>query len=748
MSVNSFPSSSDLNGEGLPLTSEMLETSHNYKKLLGLVLEWTGKEPFLTQMLFKTILDSQEAPIPGKEPEWVENFVRSRLLKNWENNPKLKPVWHIRDRLLKNKDKRRSLQLLEFYEKVLNEEIVFTDNSSEQKELQLLGLIAKHRGRLTVHNRIYREIFNEDWIKKAKQTLSSQIDPNDEQFLRAFTDLEHKLLSSQNEIISSIENGNHSSTVSQPLYEVLRDVTTKVGQIVGADRTSIFLLNDDKTELWSLVAEDESGQFLDIHVPVGEGIAGLVAKHKQVIHIADNVYDDPRSQLVKESDKKFNYKTKNILAFPILNDNLEIIAVVQLLNKIPQPGDTQKGFSHQDLERLAKCVIPIRRILETCQSCYEGIKKAQANAALAKATRSLDQVNLDTKMILTRVMDAAKELLNADRSTLWLYDDHRGDLWTELPKEGVIRCPVGIGYAGQVAKTREPVIIPYDLYKDPNAENAKRTDAKTHYRTCSLLCMPILSPDGGDLLGVTQLVNKRKSGYENVEYDQSTYPQVPAFFKASFDKNDRQSMQIFNERVGAILQFAKAHETLKESTQSEPQTAVQQTLALLSDLGGKEQPGARYNALYSLLNFTTTSLKRLFQVEYSHVFLVDDEKQQLWTLMLGGEKAQFKMLHIPTQKGIASKVLAAKEAKRSEKIAQIKDQLIRSGIPPQKQDQLKNILLFPIVNEEGQSVAVLRLLNKKTKPGFTTQDITRLKAKTEIMLPVLQALQAFHQNQN
>ncbi len=745
MTSNSFSSpTQDADSNGLSLTPEMLESSHNYKKMLGLILEWTGKEPFLTQILFKMLLGGQEAPIFGEEEEWVNEMVRSRIIKNWDKNPQLKPLWNIRDRILKSKDKKNSLKLLKFYREIVKKESVFADNSSEQKELRLLGLIVQQRGRLRVHNKIFQEVFNIQWIDKAIAQLEANLEPDDDEFLQAFGEIERKLLQHQTEILATIESGEaDEQTVSQPVYETLRDLTAKVGQLVGADRSTIFLLNDEKTELWSLVAEDESGQFLDIRVRVGQGIAGLVAQKKQVVHIPDNVYEDPRSRLVKESDKKFNYRTKNILAFPILNDDLDIVAVVQLLNKIVKKEGDPEGFTHQDLERLAKCVIPIRGILETCQACYEGIKKAQATAALAKATRSLNQVNLDTEMILERVMGAAKELLNADRATLWLVDGRRGDLWTKIPGKGEIRCPIGVGFAGQVARSRNPMVIPFDLYDDPNAENAKKTDAQTHYRTCSLLCMPVLAPDG-ELVGVSQLVNKIKSGIEGT-YDPNTYPKVPEFFEASFDKNDRQSMEVFNERVGAILQYAKAHEDLKESSYVEPQEAVQKTLSLLSNLFEDSQE-SRYNTLYSLLNSLTASVGKFVAAEHSHIFLVDDDKKEVWSLAFDAKNARAKEFRLPADRGIAAKLLSDREAKKSNKVSQIKDSLVRIGLRKDRAAQLQNILLFPVIDSQGNYVAIVRLLNKhQSAAGFTPEDVAKLKQKSPDMLPILQAFQSFRE---
>ncbi len=551
---------------GLLIAQGLKEKSQNYKKLLTEVLKWTGGQPLLTQKLCQLIVEAQDSPPPGKEGAWFEQVVRHQLIEKWESLPELEYMRTIRDRLVRRKQ--RSVKLLKLYQRILQHDEVVANESPEQNELRLLGLVVKQQGKLRTHNRIYETVFNQTWVENALRTIQSELEPSDTEFLRTLAELERKLLVSQLDILSQVDNEAEEQSSAQALYEVLRDVTSKVGDLVGADRATIYLLNDEKTELWSLVAENEEGEFLDIQVRVGEGIAGQVAQTKKVIHIPANVYADPRAALVKEYDQKYHYKTENILALPILNESREVVAVIQLLNKLqpgnlsgnPQQAARPQGFTKLDLERLAKCVIPIRRILESCQSSYKVMKKLRATAALAEATRSLDQINLDTKAILQRVMNTAKKLMNADRSTLWLVDHDGDDLWTELPGKGEVRCAIGVGFAGQVAQSREPMIIPFDLYEHPSAENAKKIDEQTRYRTCSLLCMPVVSPDG-ELLGVTQLVNKRKPG-NHPEYKKEDWPVVPDYFKTSFDKNDQQAMQVFNERVGVVLQFVRTHETL------------------------------------------------------------------------------------------------------------------------------------------------------------------------------------------
>ncbi len=727
---------------GVQIARELKDRFPNHKKFLALALQWTGKEPFLTQALLRAMADDTvPLPLPGQEAAWVGQLVRTRIIACWDSDPALRPLQNISDRIIATKQ--RGFELLGVYQRLLNNEIVMSSNTPEQRELRMLGLVTKQQGRLKIHNPIYREVFDQAWIEKTLDAIREQLARSEEDILKDFEVLERKLYTSQAEIVARIEDGQDVQDATKPLYEVLRDVTARVGYMVGADRTTIFLLNDERTELWSLVAESETGELLDIRVRVGDGIAGQVALHKQVIHIPENVYEDPRSARVKEADQRFHYQTRNILAFPILNDDFEIVAVIQLLNKIQKDAGQPAGFSHQDLESLAKCVIPIRRILEGCQSSYEGIRKAQATAALAEATRSLNQVNLSTDAILERVMDAAKKLINADRSTLWLYDHQRGDLWTELPDQGRIRCELGIGFAGQVAETREPKIVPFDLYDDPSAENAKRTDAQTHYRTCSLLCMPVLSPEG-DLLGVTQLVNKRKAS--SVEaYDPTTYPEVPEFFKTSFDKADRQAMQVFNERVGAILQFAQAHETLKQAAQVEPREAVYQTLLLIGSVLSRTLASGvgRYTVLHTLIKLLADALHVATKAEHVHIFLVDSDRKQLWTLATDPRNQQTTELVMPADRGVAAKVLVDKQAKKSSKVTQIADDLVRLGLTSAQQQTLHSILLLPVLDEAQNYVAIVRLLNAATHQGFSSEDVETLQRRVLPMLPILQAFQSF-----
>ncbi|MGK7924444.1 MAG: GAF domain-containing protein, partial [Spirulina sp.] len=302
-------------------------------------------------------------------------------------------------------------------------------------------------------------------LVSAKGTFSNFLAPlNKESFQKVVVDVEDKL-KVVNQTLSLLDSVLDSEGFDAILDEMLRSITLKTGELLGADRTTIYLLDDDQDELWSIVAKGSDGKPIEIRIPVGKGIAGEVAQFKQVINIPFDFYDDPRSEAAKQFDKKNNYRTYSMLALPLLKEveegqEAELVAVVQLINKLTpeyNPNDSladrisHAGFTEEDLEVFENFAPSIRLILESSRSFYKATQKQRAANALIEATNSLSKGNLDLDTTLKTVMDAAKKLMNADRSTLWLIDRDKNDLWTKIPlpdgslKE--LRVPVGVGFA-------------------------------------------------------------------------------------------------------------------------------------------------------------------------------------------------------------------------------------------------------------------------------------------------------------
>ncbi|BAY60616.1 adenylate/guanylate cyclase with GAF and PAS/PAC sensors [Calothrix brevissima NIES-22] len=411
-------------------------------------------------------------------------------------------------------------------------------------------------------------------LAKRQGTISSFLAPlTQETFKQVVKEVEQKL-----QIVHQTLSRLDSHGFDTILEEMLHSITFKTGELLGADRTTIFLLDEDKQQLWSILAASEGDRSLEIRIPADKGIAGEVATFKKVINIPYDFYQDPRSVFAREQEKITGYRTYTMLALPLLNEQGQLVAVVQLLNKlkpvhnldspIGERIDTQ-GFTKADEALFQEFAPSIRLILESSRSFYIATQKQRAAAALMKAIKSLSQSNLDLEDTLKRVMDEAKELMNADRSTLWLIDRDRQELWTKITQDNGIkkelRVPIGKGFAGIVAASGKKLNIPFDLYNHPDSETAKKIDQETNFRTCSLLCMPVFNADQ-ELIGVTQLVNKRKSG-DFPPYDHSLWPKAPECFQASFDRDDEEFMEAFNIQAGVALQNAQLFAKVKQQEQ-------------------------------------------------------------------------------------------------------------------------------------------------------------------------------------
>ena len=108
--------------------------------------------------------------------------------------------------------------------------------------------------------------------------------------------------------------------------------------------------------------------------------------------------------------------------------------------------------------------------------------------------------------LLVLMADLGRSIVAADRCSLWLVDNDRGELWTKVA-HGVseLRIPHDAGFVGYSVKTGEPLLIK-DAYQDPRFD--RRSDEKTHYRTTSVMTVPLMN-SAGNVMGVFQAINKQ-----------------------------------------------------------------------------------------------------------------------------------------------------------------------------------------------------------------------------------------------
>ena len=162
--------------EASPLAQGLESVVSNAEAIIKSILAWTSGQPFLSQklchLIVRTTRESHSDVLivpPGTEGFFVESVVRSHIIQNWESQDEPEHLKTIRYRILRNEQ--RAGRLLGIYQKILQGVEVPTDDSREQVELLLSGLVVKYHGCLQVRNPIYQEVFNKEWVEKNLTSL-------------------------------------------------------------------------------------------------------------------------------------------------------------------------------------------------------------------------------------------------------------------------------------------------------------------------------------------------------------------------------------------------------------------------------------------------------------------------------------------------------------------------------------------------------------------------------------------------
>jgi hypothetical protein len=187
--------------EAEPLARGLGDRVNDPVAVLAAILDWTGGQPFLTQKLLTLIAAADDL---GRSPvEFVSAIVNEKVIENWEAQDIPAHLKTIRDRILQSDERGRG-RLLGLYQQVLDgdppqpplgkggeefllalsseEEFekppfargvggissgILADESYDQMQLRLTGLVVKRDGRLIVYNQIYGAVFNQAWVSRA-----------------------------------------------------------------------------------------------------------------------------------------------------------------------------------------------------------------------------------------------------------------------------------------------------------------------------------------------------------------------------------------------------------------------------------------------------------------------------------------------------------------------------------------------------------------------------------------------------
>ena len=145
------------------------------------------------------------------------------------------------------------------------------------------------------------------------------------------------------EKLGGILDAAKALVAERDLDRLLNLIVQAAARVVEADRCSLFLVDRERGELWTKVAQGLGMK--EIRIPMDRGIAGAVATTNAAINIPD-AYKDPRFN--QNVDKQTGYRTHTILCTPMRSLEGEVVGVLQALNKLDG-----KAFTDEDEELLS-----------------------------------------------------------------------------------------------------------------------------------------------------------------------------------------------------------------------------------------------------------------------------------------------------------------------------------------------------------------------------------------------------------
>jgi len=197
----------------------------------------------------------------------------------------------------------------------------------------------------------------------------------------------------------------------------------------------------------------------------------------------------------------------------------------------------------------------------------------QALRQILEVTRKL-AAPFDLDTMLAEVVDASREVLNADRGTVFLYDEKHDELVVRVGTDlDQIRIPADKGIVGESAQTRKLINVP-DCYADERFNRA--IDKQTGYRSRCMLTIPLIGYEES-LIGVLQILNK-KDGV--------------------FDAQDEYVAQALAAQAAVVLHRVKLTEQIIESERLDREISVARDVQIgtlptdMPDIAGYEFGGA------------------------------------------------------------------------------------------------------------------------------------------------------------
>ncbi|MBD3369610.1 GAF domain-containing protein [Candidatus Fermentibacteria bacterium] len=180
---------------------------------------------------------------------------------------------------------------------------------------------------------------------------------------------------------------------------------------------------------------------------------------------------------------------------------------IGVLTVVLEPGSSVSEENRTLLLRVSRRLAPLLGQIGYLRKREGEYRKLSAILRILRASEAAR----DLHTLVSLLASETTEVLDAERSTLFLYDPRTDELWSFLAEgeSREIRFDADLGIAGHVFQTGVP-ITSNDARCDQRFN--REIDEKTGFTTRSLLTVPVRNAEG-KVLGVFQVVNKESGDF-------------------------------------------------------------------------------------------------------------------------------------------------------------------------------------------------------------------------------------------